>query len=220
MFFRKQKEKDVCHFRKFVKVKESWGSVKDHLAFRPKSDSESLLRMVFEDQTEAAFKIAARLLACYVFEKFENEFRASRELGEEQILFECYLFSTSVMCNIVNPNCEQYEILQKVRAKGVEEFYLMSLLDESYIDTVAEDRCEAYDQAGESKNPKNFSIDVFCRVMQLLNSGSDPLDLTLRYEDPVNPKLYILSEACGEEISEKIEIIISNVVEREMEYEG
>ncbi|OAN89380.1 hypothetical protein A8B84_21150 [Marinobacter sp. EhC06] len=219
MFFRKQREKDVCHFRKFVKVKESWDTVRDHLAFRPKSDSESLLRMVFEDQTEAAFNTAARLLACYVYEKFENEFLATRELTEEKVLFECYLFSTSVMCNIVNPDCEQFEILQKVRAKGVEQFYLMSLLDESYIDRVAEDRCESYDRASESKNPKSFSVDIFCRVMQLLKNGAYPLDLKLRYEDPVNSKFYIFSEECGEEISNKMEVIISNVVKREMEYE-
>ena len=127
-----------AHLRSFVVAKESWGSVWKQLEFRPKTTHLSLRQQSIDAATQSAIDSSYLLLAV---EHFDILVAKDRPLvvsaGEEPILLECLAFASSVVCNGVNPESDEYEMLLDSRQSLITSYNLMSLLDADDIEDVA-----------------------------------------------------------------------------------
>lgn len=219
MFFKKQLP-PPAHFRRFVATKESWENVWKQLEFRPKTTHPSLRRQSIDAATESAIMSTYLLLAVAHFEILAaTDLRLVSIAGEEQILLECLAFASSVVCNKVNPESEEYEMLLDSRQSFVPSFNLMSLLDSDEIEDTALSRFDLYDKASSATDINAYLCDSHARVLTYLASGEHNTLIQIRYEDPPNLVYHMAAQEFLSLTTGKLKEMFSRIVKREMDEE-
>lgn len=220
MIFRKKQSPPPCHLRQFVAAKESWAAVLKLLEFRPKTNHLSLRKQSIDAATKAAIKSSYLILAVELFDVIrKNDNRLHHVASEESILLECLAFSSSFICNIINPESEDYELYLDARQSMIEAIPLMSLLDNDDIENSFLSRFEMYDRASTSTDREAYLSDRFARVLTYLGAGEHISAVNIRYEDSANLVHRITSQEFISNTIPKLEEMIDLIVKREMDEE-
>ena len=220
MIFKKRQPPPPCHFRQFVTVKESWAATLKLLEFRPKTSHLSLRKQSIDAATQAAIKSSYLLLAVELFDLVsKNDNRLQSVAGEEPIVLECLAFSSSFICNIINPESENYDLYLDARQSTIESISLMSLLDDEDIENVLLTRFDIYDKASNSTDREAYLSDTFARILTYLGNGDHYSRIKIRYEDPVNLVHRLTAQEFASIAIPKLKAMISLIVKREMDEE-
>ena len=209
-----------CHFRQFVATKESWAAVLKRLEFRPKTNNLSLRKQSIDASTESAIKSSYLLLAAELFYIVaKNDSHLLVTSGEEPIVLECLAFASSFICNIINPESENYELYLDARQSTIESISLMSLLDNEDIENALLSRFDIYDKASDSTDREEYLSDTFARVLTYLRAGEHFSRIKIRYEDPANLGLRLTAQESISHIIPKLKEMIRLIVKRELDEE-
>lgn len=209
-----------CHFRQFVATKESWGTVLKRLEFRPRTNNLSLRKQSIDASTKSAIKSSYLLLAVELFNIVaENDSHLLLAAGEEPVVLECLAFASSFICNIINPESEDYNLYLDARQSTIKSISQMSLLENEDIENALLSRFDVYDKASASTNREDYLSDVFARVMTCLRSGEHFSSIKIRYEDPANPVLRLIAQESISHILPKLKEMIHLIVKREHDEE-
>lgn len=220
MIFRKKTPPPPCHFRQVVAAKESWAAVLKKLAFRPKTNDLSLRKQSIDAATEAAIRSSYMLLAVELFELIaKNDRRLSVTAGEEPLALECLAFSSSFICNMINPENDDYELYLQARQSMIASMSLMSVLDNDDIENTLFARFDLYDRAAASSGREEYLADGFARVLTYLGSGEYFSQIKIRYEDPANFAYRFTTQKFISNAIQKLKEMIHLVVSREMNEE-
>lgn len=221
MFFKKNLAPAPCHFRQFVTVKESWPNVWKRLEFRPKTTHVDLRKQCIDAATESAIKSSYLLLAVELFNLATEKNRRLHPLcGEEPIILECLAFSSSFICNLINPESEDYELYLNARQSTIESFSLMSLLDHEDVENTLLTRFEMYDKASISTDREEFLSDTLARILTYLSSGEQFTRIKIRYEDPANIAYRLVAQEFISNAIPKLKEMVNLIVKREMDEEN
>lgn len=220
MIFKKKLSPPPCHFRQFVAKKESWAVVLKRLEFRPKTNDLSLRRRSIDASTESAIKSSYFLLAAEFFNIVaKTDSRLILTAGEEPIALECLAFASSFVCNIINPESQNYELYLDARQSTIESISLMSLLDNQDIEKSIIDRFEIYDKASDLSDREEYLSEIFARVLTYLRAGEDFCRIKIRYEDSVNLELLLAAQESIAYAIPKLKEMVGLILKRDFDEE-
>lgn len=101
-------------------------------------------------------------------------------------MFECLLFSSSLLSVSLNPAEPTYDIAESARYQALDDYELMSLLSEDELEDAANARFELYDAGGRASDSEAYLTNAFCRVVGSLVKGERLSTVTVRSEDPID----------------------------------
>ncbi|GHB26463.1 hypothetical protein [Salinicola rhizosphaerae] len=190
------------------------------LEFRPKTTHPTLRKQSIDAAMKAAVSSSYSLLAVEYFDIIAaKDKRLVNITGEEPILLECLAFASSVVCNGVNPESDEYELLLDSRQSIVPSFNQMSLLNTDEIENAILSRFDLYDKASSATDRETYLSSSNARVLTCIAGGEHFSRIKIRYEDSPDLAYCMTSQEFVSHVDGKLKEIFSRIVKREMDEE-